>query len=350
MGVLNNTFTGGLYISSVDSSRTIFDKGAGYVFTNLLVVSNATARVQTTSPNQLGPNSVLRITDGGKFELIGDNLTIGSLVFSNRLDSQDSGVLDTTSEKLTLLGAISAWTPTNGNAPIIQGKIDLTAGDHEFQLNAPNYEGLRIEAEILGAGGFTKTGNPALLLLASNSFVGPVIAADGIIDVRHNYALGATSGSTTLGAGGVTLRNVAVVGEPLIASGFGTGGQLPGSVLTSIGISSWSGPVTLNTNLVVAGGDMTFSGPISGSGGLGCYSAGTMRLGGTLANTFTGTLLVRCPLMEFAKSSGVKAYSGPLIVGGGAGGAELGLRDGDRGDRRPESLAQAEQLRQQEAF
>jgi predicted transcriptional regulator len=105
------------------------------------------------------------------------------------------------------------------------------------------------------------------------------VNADGTIDVRHNYALGGTAGSTTLGAGVVTLRNVTIVGEPLIASGFFTGGELPGSALISIGINSWSGPVTLNTNLVIAGGDMAFTGAIFGNGGLGCYSGGTMRLG-----------------------------------------------------------------------
>lgn len=320
-GSLNNTFSGGLFVTSEDSSRTIFDKGAGYVVTNLLVVSNASARVQTTQPNQLGPNTVLRVTDGGMFELIGEDLTIGSLLLSNRYAGQDPLVVDTTSTKISLRGPIVSWTPTNGDAPIIQGKIDLISGDHQFNVRGPNYEGLRLEAEILGAGGFTKTGDAALLLLASNSFSGSVIAAEGIIDVRHSYAFGSTSGGTTLEAGTIILRNVAIPGEPLIAAGFATGGELPGSVLTSVGSNSWSGPVTLNTNLVVAAGDMTFTGTISGTGGLGCFSAGTMRLGGTLANPFTGTLLVRCPLMEFAKPSGVQVCAGPLIVGGGAGGA-----------------------------
>ena len=323
LGSLNNTFSGGLFVTSEDSSRTIFDKVAGYVVTNLLVVSNATARVEAVNPNQLGPDCVLLIKDGGKFELASGDLTIGNLVLSNRFAGQDAVVLDTTSHTIALLGSIKAWTPNNGDAPVIQGSLELISGFngvHEIQLNAPNYEGLRIEAQILGAGGFTKTGMSALLLLASNSFVGPVTAADGTIDVRHNYALGGTAGSTTLGAGVVTLRNVTIVGEPLIASGFFTGGELPGSALISIGSNSWSGPVTLNTNLVIAGGDMAFTGAIFGNGGLGCYSGGTMRLGGTVANTFTGTLLVRCPLMELAKTSGIKAFSGPLIVGGGANG------------------------------
>ena len=77
--------------------------------------------------------------------------------------------------------------------------------------------------------------------------------------------------------------------------------------------------MALYTNLVVTG-DMTFTGPISGTGGLGCFSGGTMRLGGTLANTYTGTTLVRCSLLEFNKTSGVQAFGGPLIVGGSTGG------------------------------
>ena len=87
------------------------------------------------------------------------------------------------------------------------------------------------------------------------------------------------------------------------------------SPLTSIGTSSWAGQVALYTNLIVTGGDMAFTGPISGAGGLGCFSGGTIRLGGSLANTYTGTTLVRCPVLELNKPFGVHAYAGPLVVG-----------------------------------
>ena len=48
----------------------------------------------------------------------------------------------------------------------------------------------------------------------------------------------------------------------------------------------------------------TLSGPISGPGGLD-FRNGTAVFGGTAGNTYTGTTLVRCSLLELAKPSGV---------------------------------------------
>ena len=132
--------------------------------------------------------------------------------------------------------------------------------------------------------------------------------------------LGDIAGSTTIAGGNLTLRNAAIGEELLFALGPGTSGEMTGAVLTSIGASSWSGQVALYTNLIVTGGDMTFTGPISGAGGLGCFSSGTMRLSGSLANTYTGTTLVRCPVLELNKPFGVHAYAGPLVVGTDVGG------------------------------
>ncbi len=81
----------------------------------------------------------------------------------------------------------------------------------------------------------------------------------------------------------------------------------------------WSGDVILNTNLNLIG-DINFSGAISGPGGLGFFGGGTSYLGGPNNNSYTGLTLVRCPLLELYKTSGVKAYGGALEVGGGASG------------------------------
>ncbi len=320
VGPLNNTFTGGLFLDTSRGGRVIFEKTAGFVVTNLMAVDNqSTGRVEVIHPNQLGPATVLRVTSRARFELTGGTLNIGSLVMSNQTTGGVAPVVDTGSATLGLFGSIFTSVRTNGLVPVIRGQLSLMAGDHLINVSAPQYEGLSIEAQIIGPGGFTKTGNAALLLPGNNSFLGQVMVNDGILDVRHAQALGGTGGGTTLGAGGLLLRNVNIAGEGLVAAGVGTVGDLPGSVLTSVGLSSWAGSVVLNTNLVV-NGDLAFTGPISGSGGLGCFGGGTIRLGGTGLNFFTGPTLVRCPLLELDKPFGFRAYSGPLIVGGGPGG------------------------------
>jgi fibronectin-binding autotransporter adhesin len=113
------------------------------------------------------------------------------------------------------------------------------------------------------------------------------------------------------------LRNVAIGTERLSAEGQGIAGEMPGSLVTCIGSCSWAGQVLLDTNLVVVG-DLTFTGDISGSGGIGFFGGGTSQLGGSLANSYTGTTLVRCPLLELNKPPMFRAYGGPLVVGGGA--------------------------------
>jgi autotransporter-associated beta strand protein len=90
-------------------------------------------------------------------------------------------------------------------------------------------------------------------------------------------------------------------------------------LLFTVGTCSWAGPIRLDHNLVVFADNTTLSGPISGVGGLDVRN-GTALLGGTLGNPYTGTTLVRCALLEFGKPSGVNAYAGPLVVGGGGGG------------------------------
>jgi autotransporter-associated beta strand protein len=323
VGPLNNTLGGTMYLSTEDGGEIIFNKTAGYVVTNVLsVVSRREATLKLNQPNQFGPNSTILLLDDAILRLSGTSQLVGNLVFTNTLlPGSAPPLLDTGNTTCQLRnGIISRVTKSGGAPPIIQGRLSLTAGDHDFNVEAEGYAGLEIQAEILGAGGFTKTGAAALLLKGVNTFIGPVTTAEGIIDAYTPSAFGAAVGGVTLDGGGLVLRNVAIGQESLFALGQNTGGELPGSSLTVVGSSSWAGPVTLNTNLAVVGGDMTFTGLVSGMGGLGCFSSGTIRLGGTLANTYTGPTLVRSPLVEFAKPAGVKAYNGPLIVGGAFGG------------------------------
>src|SRR5262249_23570343 len=118
----------------------------------------------------------------------------------------------------------------------------------------------------------------------------------------------------------LTLRNSDVFGKTLDAySPQYITSDITGSILTSIGASSWSGPVLLHTNLVVLGGDMVFIGPVSGSGGM-ILLNGISTLSGPEGNTFTGTTVVRNSILQFNKSGGARAFSGPLVVGGAFGG------------------------------
>jgi len=321
-GTVGNTFIGTfrqhskLMINGTRGAELVLDKQGGLAIPGALMISTNCV-TKLARANQLADNAPVRITAGGRLLLGGHADAIGSLHLTNTANATAATQVDTGGAVLSVLGDITAvnhgpFTPT------IIGRLELPSGAHTFNVSGSVYEGLNMQAQMLGFGNFSKSGTAALLLTASNSFNSTISILQGVLDVRNNHALGDTAGSTEIFEGNLTLRNVAIGGELLFALG-GSEGEFPGSVLTSIGLSSWSGQVLLNTNLVVTG-DMTFTGPISGAGGLGCFGGGTIRLGGALANTYTGTTLVRCPLLELKKPFGIHAYRGPLVVGGGFGG------------------------------
>lgn len=228
--------------------------------------------------------------------------------------------IDTEGATLTVLGGILSHSDDNQVTPAVKGRLNLQGAEHAITVAGSAYAGLDLQAQVSGNGGLRKLGGAALLLQGSNSFGGNLFIDQGVVDVRHNSALGVVVGNTVLEAGSLLLRNVTIGAENLYAEGQGLAGELPGSLLTCVGPCSWAGYVFLNTSLNVVG-DITFTGRILGPGSLGFFGGGTSRLGGIMDNGYAGATLVRCPLLELAKPAGVKAFAGPLIVGGGAGGS-----------------------------
>jgi autotransporter-associated beta strand protein len=92
-----------------------------------------------------------------------------------------------------------------------------------------------------------------------------------------------------------------------------------GGLLSVLGVSSWAGPIALYTNLTVSGGDMTFSGPISGPGDLRLIFNDRVQLTGAEPNTYTGDTLADAVLLELNKPSGITAFRGRLMVDSGSG-------------------------------
>jgi len=310
-----NSFQGRLTISGDTGSRTALAVSGGVAVTDSLLVRR-NSLVECSSANQIGDSASLAIVGEAMFKLNGYNDTIGSLALTNVLADGLPATVDTGAGTLTVNGNLTAHNDNASVTPVIAGRLGLASGQHTFHEVGSAYHGVDIAAQISGAGGILKTGNSALLLRGSNIFNGNVVIQQGIVEVRHARALGDLVGYTSLGAGALLLRNVNVAAEPLRADGQGVAGEMPGSVLTSIGLCSWAGQVVLNTNLVV-NGDLAFTGPITGTGGMGLFGGGTVQFGGNLPNTFSGPTLVRCPMLELNKSPFVKAVVGPLIVGGG---------------------------------
>ena len=221
-------------------------------------------------------------------------------------------------------GAFTVYGAINGNSdsviPAIKVPFYIIHDPTIFNIQGANYAGLDVQASIGGPGGILMSGNSTLLLEAANSFTGNISISGGILDCHNPGALGSGTNTLLYGQGSLTLRNMSVDGKTLQIQGQEeVTTDLVGSILTSVGECSWGGAVELQTNLVVLGGDLNFLGPISGPGGID-FLNGVSVLGGLTGNTYTGPTVVRNGLLEFNKPSGVNAYAGPLVVGGGAGG------------------------------
>jgi fibronectin-binding autotransporter adhesin len=319
-GTNNNTFQGSitLYGAGNYGARLILEKQSANAVPGSLFVRQG-ALAQFSRSDQVADTATVMVYGGGKFDLNGHDDLIGNLTLSTASADTPIPIVSTAGGVLSVAGSINSLNSSVGNPPSdhsIQGRLELPSGEHTIWVDNGK---LDIQAMMTGFGNFTKTGDGTLILSASNSFNSSITINEGILDVRHNRGLGDTAGSTAISNGVLTLSDVAIGEELLFVLGRSTGGDLPGSVVNVVGTASWAGQVALYTNLNIIGGDMTITGPISGEGGLGCFSGGTIQLGGSLPNTYTGLTLSRSPLLVLAKSGGARAVSGLLEVGSASG-------------------------------
>jgi autotransporter-associated beta strand protein len=312
-GPSGNTFSGSLKVSAIAGSAVTFNKGSGLVVNDWLAISFGTVRLER--PEQIGPNAVVAINGAGLLHLKGNNQTIGTLSMGNVQADTDPAMVDTGGGLLGLNGGIRSSSDNNQVNPIIKGQLNLN-GVVSFKVDGPTYPGLEIQAGISGPGGFSKSGNGALVLEGNNSFASSLEVDDGILDIRTASGLGAAP-STTLAGGSLTLHS-SLGGSTLIVSGQQQiTSDTTGSLIHTVGSISWGGPVLLNSSLVVVGDDISLTGQINGSGGFEFDNTGTAAIGGSDFNNYTGLTLVRCPVLKLNKPGNVRAYAGSLEVGGG---------------------------------
>ncbi|MGA2245946.1 MAG: autotransporter-associated beta strand repeat-containing protein [Verrucomicrobiota bacterium] len=283
----------------------------GAVNTNLEVWSGAT--VSLMKGFQIYAPSVL-VQASGTILLNNTTNSFQSVVMQGGLiDSGPQGLINL--QGPLTVDATNATAEISGNLTI---KNDLDFQDEVFpiQVNGPWAPGLALTANVQG-GDFTKTGFNSVDLEGTNTLNGVFDIQQGIVEADTSAAFGTSA--VALDGGAIILRGVNIGNLSLDVSRV-AGLQLdgvPAALMTCFNTSSWAGPVYLSTNLFVLDeGDMTFGGQISGPGGLG-FGVGTAHLTGSQANTFTGPLFVQCQELDLGKPYNVRAFGGPLVVGGG---------------------------------
>ena len=127
--------------------------------------------------------------------------------------------------------------------------------------------------------------------------------------------LGLSAGTVVNGDNGnLFLSGVQVTNEDLTINS-----SNPGGAFNASGASVWTGDILLNTDTFIASsGSLLLNGEITGAGGFTKLSGGSLTLGGTNANTYTGTTTVRDGTLFLDKDTTEVidgAMSGPLVIG-----------------------------------
>jgi fibronectin-binding autotransporter adhesin len=296
-------------VTAIPGSLTVGD-GNGLLLTDVL---------RLLADDQIADTSDVTVKNSARWDLADHQEHIGAL-------TMQGGTIDTGTGKLFLGGNLT--TLSDSNTATINGSLSLGGTTRTFEVNAgPPAADLRINAalssdNLITGSGFTKTGGGSLFLAGTNSYNGATTINAGQVALLSAGALGAIT--TPLGApagvvvnnatGNLFLSGVQVTNESLTINSAN-----PGGAFNASGASLWTGDIVLNTDTFIASsGTLQLSGPITGTGGFTKLSTGSLTLGGTTANTYTGTTTVRDGTLLLDKDTATAidgAMSGPLVVG-----------------------------------
>jgi autotransporter-associated beta strand protein len=302
-------------------SSISFDSGAGSY--TLVANSNAAggsaavalsmdSSIVNNSGSSQAINLALDFSSSRTVETASGNITIGGVV------SGAGGITKTGNDTLTLSAAntytgataVNAGTLTltggsaivdNGAVSVASGAVlnlgasetigtisgvgNITLGAYTLTSNASS--DTTFSGVMSGTGGLTKNGTATLTLSGANIYTGATAVNAGTLSL--------TGGSAIVDNGAVSVANGAVLN--LGAS-------------ETIGTIAGAGDVTLGTYTLTtnASSDTTFSGVMSGTGGLTKNGTATLTLSG--ANTYTGTTTIDAGTLALGASQSLGAIAG----------------------------------------
>ncbi len=191
-------------------------------------------------------------------------------------------------------------------------------GSRQFFTIASNST-LTIAGNLSGTTGaeLTKEGTGTLILTGNNSgFTGPFTLDNsaGIVQITSATALGSGAGSTTVGTGSqlqISSVNGITISENLILNA--AGGNNTGALLNVAGNNTWSGSVTLDSDVTLGSstGDLTISGVVSDRGAghsIIKEGAGTITL--SASNTYRGTTTINNGILALSNGNALGLADG----------------------------------------
>ncbi|MGY3589125.1 autotransporter outer membrane beta-barrel domain-containing protein [Bradyrhizobium sp. USDA 4350] len=290
------TFTGGSNILELQAGSTIIGNVAGTGSDTLRLggVGNASFDVSTIgSAAQYQGFAAFVKTGTGTWTLTSATAAVTPWSINQGVLSISSdAALGSASGNLNFNGGVLQTTAVFSTARA----ITLNLGGGTFQTDAD----LLLNGTISGQGALTKTGAGTLVLIGASTYAGPTAIDAGRLQAAAVDSFAPASAYTV--ASGAVL-------------------DLNGHDQT-IGSLAGAGAVTLGAATLTTGNDgtsTTFSGSLSGTGGLTKVGAGTLALSGI--NIYTGSTTVSGGTLEvdgsIANSSNVTVNSGGTLSGTG---------------------------------
>lgn len=240
----------------------------------------------------------LTISGGGVARVTGTNSSTGSLTVANGTwRIANLGQFGSPSAiSLGSSGAKGTIEKTGTSAVVMTNAATLVSGGTGSLLASGGT--LTWSGELGGAGSLqAQAGSGAVLAISgSNSYAGSTtISGSGVTRI--------SGGAAITDASAVTIDNAATL--ELLAN-------------ETVGSLGGSGSMLLNGNLLTVGGAQsgTFSGVISGAGGISRTGVGTLTLQG--ANTYSGTTVVNGGEVAVSHASALGGTAGGTVVSSGA--------------------------------
>jgi autotransporter-associated beta strand protein len=224
------------------------------------------------------------------------NLSLAGMIFSS-----SAGAFNLTGNSIQLAGAItnySAATQTIGM------NIGLSGGNQTLNAAAGNLVVNGVISDDGGAGlGINVSGSSAVVLAAANTFTGPTNIISGSLSLAHSLAL--QYSAVSVGSSGSLSFAPGIVSPTL--------GSLAGSGSFALTTAA-AEPVALNVGS--NGQSTTYSGVLSGLGGLVKQGAGTLTLTGS--HTYSGPTVISGGVLQLQPVSGSGVSIGVQFVGNGS--------------------------------
>ncbi len=242
-----------------------------------ITVSNAVTWASANSltlqaNNNINVNAGITATGAGAIRLFA----------GGSVNSAAAGVLTTASGGVTIQSV---------GVSTLAGNVALGSGT----LSVSNAGAMTISSIVSGTGGLTKTGAGTLTLSGNNTYIGVTNINVGILTLGAANRIANTNDVTVAGGATFNLNNFA----------------------ETIGSLSGAGNVTLGTGTMTTGGNngtTTYSGIMSGTGGLAKAGTGVFTLSG--ANTYTGATTINAGTLQLGAAERIANTSAVTVAGG----------------------------------